>query len=120
MSKRELAGIVVVTGIAVACGIGVTKLGKPHAPPTPGPVLSEHLVGIAAEATKSFGADCTSYGNSECASGLCLHLDAHPEKGYRCSSSCASDRDCSADGKWRCGQLFPGPNGRACVPQASN
>jgi hypothetical protein len=77
-------------------------------------VFSEHRFLQATQPTKQLGEDCTTYGASECLSGLCLHYKHNPAEGYACSKQCEGDLECPED--WRCTSAHPTPGSEFCVP----
>lgn len=56
--------------------------------------------------TKALGESCTENGRSICRSGLCIHADPDPAKGWFCATKCGSDKECPDE--WRCGAIYPG------------
>lgn len=67
-----------------------------------------------ARPTAALGEDCTKGGRAACVTGVCLHHGAGFDKGFTCSSLCATDEDCPAT--WGCGSILPGDPNHFCVP----
>jgi hypothetical protein len=81
-----------------------------------GRVLTEHRpLAAASPPSKSVGEDCTTYGQAECLSGLCLHVRPQRNAGYFCSQACRATEECPEG--WRCARLMPGsPEAGVCQP----
>ncbi|HYI02787.1 hypothetical protein [Hyalangium sp.] len=94
-----------------------------EAPRVPAPagakVLTEHRpLTAASPPSKSVGEDCTTYGRSECVSGICLHVKPQPGAGYFCSQTCRDLEECPEG--WRCARLMPGGSeDGVCQPPSS-
>ncbi|MFY0564158.1 hypothetical protein ACN28E_09935 [Archangium lansingense] len=100
-------------------GLLVTELacnGRQEEAPVASPpaVFGEHRTSPASKATKELGEDCGQHGASECLTGLCLHTQAEPGRGYFCSSTCRGQGECPED--WVCTQLHPSEATRVCIP----
>jgi len=111
LSLRPLAIVLVLATALVACEQEPAPAGPP--PPVP---LSEHRVAaLSGPPTKDVGEDCTTYGQAECTSGLCLHVAASANQAYRCSARCSQATDCPQN--WDC--LRQGLSGGEliCVPR---
>lgn len=80
----------------------------------PKPVFGEHRTTLASKATKELGEECEQHGTSECVSGLCLHTQADPQRGYFCSGVCRGQGECP--GGWSCTQMHPSESTRVCIP----
>jgi hypothetical protein len=72
--------------------------------------ISEQREMVTGSAQLAFGADCSSTGNSGCASGECLHVGT----GYVCSMRCGPTTTCPAG--WGCTQVFPASAAFYCAP----
>jgi hypothetical protein len=81
---------------------------------SPDAVLTEHRFAAAGAKTRQLGEDCTQAGSLQCASGICLHVEADRNAGYVCSKACSSSSDCPP--AWGCIQVFPAPDSSFCVP----
>lgn len=109
---RQFLLLTVVTA-GIACGDRQEK--APVA--APAPVFGEHRTTLASKATKELGEECGQHGASECVSGLCLHTQADPQRGYYCSGVCRGLGECPEG--WACAQLHPGEATRVCIPPAN-
>ena len=94
------------SGLLWACDVQ-----QEEAPRVPAPasvtVLTEHRpLAAVGPPGKSVGEDCTTYGRSECLSGLCLHVRPRPDAGYFCSQACRGTEECPEG--WQCARLMPG------------
>lgn len=68
-----------------------------------------------ARPTALLGEDCTAGGRAACQTGVCLHHGGGVDRGYTCTSLCATDDDCPSNG-WVCGAILPGDPNRFCIP----
>lgn len=108
-SQRRLL-VLVLSTVVLACN-GRQEEARED---VPSHVFTEHRATLVSAATKELGEDCTRHGASECLTGLCLHTQAEPRRGYICSSTCRSMKECPEE--WSCAQLHPGESTRVCVP----
>jgi len=73
------------------------------------------------QATKPTGANCDTFAQAECISGICLHWKSNdPNSGFVCSKRCVDSSDCDGPGNWECVQVYPAPNSSFCVPSEDN
>lgn len=83
----------------------------------PAPLFKGHQALTGGSGTKRTGQDCTTFGASDCASGICLHTHPEPSAGYFCTTRCdpsLGNDNCSPG--FACIQIYPISTGFVCVP----
>jgi hypothetical protein len=62
------------------------------------------------------GQNCSVGGKDDCVSGVCLHLDPHPNTGHICTELCVEGGACAPG--WACSSIagIEGIEGRFCLP----
>jgi hypothetical protein len=105
-----LVGLVAMVGM-LGCDTG-TRDVQPPAQVTRSGMLTEHVpTPLPPDAPRrSVGESCLEHGESECSSGLCIHVGGRGQ-GYFCSRSCRELSDCPRG--WRC---LTSLDSRFCVP----
>lgn len=105
--------VVVVMPVFSSC----ESLSSSASPPQAATVVTaprrQALTTTSAAAVGEVGTACLA-GRHVCQTGLCLHVDPHPDRGYVCTASCRDERNCPAG--WRCGARLAGQPERWCVP----
>ena len=103
------------------CLPGCNSEGTSEAPPAApaSEAVSEHrFQEFHGRADKVAGAQCSTYGSAECASGLCLHVEAKRGTGYRCVERCGSNGECPAGAI--CVAAAPTDGISVCIPRGSS
>jgi len=103
--------------VFLACTLLAGALGCNESPPTSAGVFSEHHQTLRGDGDREVGADCAKEGGPACRSGLCLHYQADPDKGWTCTRTCAHSAECPAG--WECRTTQPTANAQWCIPPAS-
>jgi hypothetical protein len=84
---------------------------------TPSVQITEHVFQLNGSAGKQTGEDCTTYGQTDCLSGICFHYQADPTVGYVCTTRCGSNENCPPG--WGCASVYPMPGETYCAPPST-